>query len=198
MIIEEYINSGILHDYCVDALSADKRAEVERMCIQYPQVKKELEQMQQALEKFANASAKWKLPDMQEGIWSVLENINKEKAGDLNNLPVLNKYSDHNRWKRIIMPLMPKEIPNEPQITPLRNSDGVMQVLMVGKTGVDDEVHVNEKESFLVLEGECECYIGENVYRLGPGGFIEIPLHEHHNVKVISEYVVAVMQRIAV
>ena len=69
---------------------------------------------------------------------------------------------------------------------------------MIGKTGVDDEVHVNEKESFLVLEGECECYVGDNVYRLGPGGFIEIPLHEHHNVKVISEYVVAVMQRIAV
>ena len=198
MDITEYINSGILHDYCINALPADKRTEVERMCVLYPEVKKELEQMRQAFDKFADASSKWKLPEVKEGMWNVLENINKEKAGKLDDLPVLNKYSDHNRWKHIIQPLMPKEIPEDPLITPLRNSGGVMQVLMIGKTGVDDEVHENERESFLVLEGECECYIDDKVYNLGPGGFIEIPMYAHHNVKVTSDYVVAVMQRIAV
>ena len=198
MDIDDYINSGILHDYCINALTHAQRAEVERMSSLYPQVKKEIEQIQQALEKFANASSKWKLPDVQESIWSALENLNKEKAGNLNDLPLLNKYSDHNRWKNMVKPLLPGVIPEQPLVHLLRKSGGVMQVLMVGKTGVPDEVHDLEKECFLVLEGECECYIGKNVYRLGPGGFLEIPLHEHHNVKVISEYVVAVMQRIAV
>ena len=69
---------------------------------------------------------------------------------------------------------------------------------MISRTDVDDEVHEHEQESFLVLEGECECHIGDTVYRLGPGGFIEIPLHLNHNVRVLSPYVVAVLQHIAV
>jgi len=198
MDIEAYINSGILYDYCTNTLSAVKRIEVEQVCAEYPEIKKELLQIQHALDRFAGSSPMWPGEKIKEGIWNTLENINKEKAGDLNDLPVINKYSDHNRWKNIILPLMPRDIPEEPVITPLRNSGGVMQVLMIGKTGVEDEVHEQEQESFLVLEGECDCHIGDNVYRLGPGGFIEIPMYEHHDVKVISEYVVAVMQRIAV
>ena len=198
MDIEEYINSGVLHDYCINTLSAAKRLEVEQVCAEYPEIKRELLQMQQALEKFAEGAAKWPGAQIKEEIWGTLENLNKEKAGDLNDLPLINKYSDYNRWKKIVMPLMPKEIPDEPVITPIRNSGGVMQLLMIGRTGVPDETHENERESFLVLEGECECHIGDNVYRLGPGGFIEIPMYEHHNVKVLSEYVVAIMQQVAV
>ena len=198
MNIEEYINSGVLYDYCTNTLSAVQRTEVEQVCAQYPEVKRELLQMQQAFEKFAESTAKFPGEKIKEEIWGTLDNINKEKAGDLNDLPVINKYSDYTRWKRIVMPLMPKEIPQEPVITPIRNSNGVMQILMIGRTGVEDETHEHERESFLVLEGECECYIGDNVYRLGPGGFIEIPMYEHHNVKVLSDYVVAVMQHIAI
>ena len=198
MNIEEYINSGVLYDYCTDALTVAQQLEVEKICAQYPEVKKELLQMQQSLERFAEGAATSPAPALKENIWNTLDNINKEKAGDLNDLPVINKYSNHNNWKRIVMPLMPAEIPQEPVITPLRNANGVMQLLMIGRTGVDDETHEHEQESFLVLEGECECYIGDNVYRLGPGGFIEIPMYEHHNVKVLSDYVVAVMQHIAV
>lgn len=198
MDIKEYINSGVLYDYCTNALPAVKRIEVEQVCAKYPEIKKELLQIQQSLEKFAERTARWPGKKIKEDIWNTLNNINKEKAGDINDLPLLNKYSDHNRWKRIVIPLIPEEIPEEPVTTPLRNANGIMQMLMIGRTDVDGEVHEHELESFLVLEGECECCIGDNVYRLGPGGFIEIPLYEQHNVKILSEYVVAIVQRIAV
>ncbi len=198
MNIEEYINSGILHDYCINALSVAQQLEVEKVCARYPEVKRELLQMQQSLEQFAAGAAKMPGIAVKENIWNTLENINKEKAGDLNDLPVINKYSDHHRWQRMVIPLMPKSIPEERTMIPLRHTDKVMQVLVISRTDVDDEVHEHEQESFLVLEGECECHIGDNVYRLGPGGFIEIPLHLNHNVKVLSPYVVAVLQHIAV
>jgi len=64
--------------------------------------------------------------------------------------------------------------------------------------GYPDEVHTDVWESFIVLEGECECYIGtDTVVRLKAGGYLEIPMHEHHDVKIISDYVVGIMQRIA-
>jgi len=198
MNTEEYINSGVLHEYCINTLSASERIDVERVCDEYPEVKEELLEMQRALEKFAASVGKKPTVEVQQTIWGTLENINKEKAGDLNDLPLLNKYSDHNNWKRIVRPLMPANIPDERVMLPLRNENGVMQVLIISKTDVGEETHEHERESFLVLEGECECHIGDETWRLGPGGFLEIPLHKNHNIKVLSPYVVAVLQHVAV
>ncbi len=198
MDIQEYINSGILHDYCINALSDTERAGVEQVCARYPEVKKELQQMQRALEKFAERTSEQPADGLKQTIWNTLENINKERAGELDDLPLLNKYSDHNNWNRIVKPLIPRPVPEKRVVIPLRSSDGIMQCLIISRTDVDDETHIHERESFLVLEGECECHIGDNVYRLGPGGFLDVPLHQGHNVKVLSPYVVAVLQHVAV
>ena len=194
---EEYINSGILHEYCMNSLSENERIKVEQVCAQYPEVRDELQQMQQVLEKFAQSVGKKPASEVQQTIWGTLENINKEKAGDLNDLPLINKYSDHNNWKRIVKSLIPAQVPDERLMLPLRNLNGLLQVLVISKTDVDDEVHEHERESFLVLEGECECHVGNDTFRLGPGGFLEIPLYKSHNVKVLSPYVVAVLQHVA-
>ncbi len=187
-----------MHEYCINTLSAGERTEVERVCAQYPQVKSELLQMQRALEKFAESVGRKPAAEVQQTIWGTLENINKEKAGDLSDLPLLNKYSDHNNWKHIVKSLMPSRIPDERIVFPLRDANGVMQLLIISRTDVEEEVHEHERESFLILEGECECHIGDDTWRLGPGGFLEIPLHKNHNVKVISPYVVAVLQHVAI
>ena len=186
-----------MHDYCINNLPPLGRAEVERMCEQYPEVKKELQQLQNALNKFAERASKAPAQEIKHKIWNTLDNINKERAGDLRDLPLINKYSGHHNWISIVKPLMPAEIPQKRAMIPLRESDGIMQVLVISRTDVEDEVHENEKESFLVLEGECECAVGDQKYRLGPGDFREIPLHKNHNVKVLSAYVVAVLQHVA-
>ena len=181
----------------MNSLSENERIKVEQVCAQYPEVRDELQQMQQVLEKFAQSVGKKPASEVQQTIWGTLENINKEKAGDLNDLPLINKYSDHNNWKRIVKSLIPAQVPDERLMLPLRNLNGLLQVLVISKTDVDDEVHEHERESFLVLEGECECHVGNDTFRLGPGGFLEIPLYKSHNVKVLSPYVVAVLQHVA-
>lgn len=198
MNVQEYIDSGVLHEYCMNTLSETQKAEVERVCAQYPEVNNELHQLQKTLEQYANNAALWPGARLQETIWSTLDNLNKEKAGNLNDLPVINKYSDHNNWKRIVIPFMPEHVTKDFSVQTIRESGGVTQMLVISKIDVPDETHENERESFIVLEGECECYVGDNVYRLGPGGFIDIPMHTSHNVKVLSPYVVAVLQHIAV
>jgi mannose-6-phosphate isomerase-like protein (cupin superfamily) len=198
MNVQEYIDSGVLHDYCIHALTAAEKAEVEKMCARYPEVQEELSRMQEDLEKFAAQTEVWPPVQIKETIWSTLENLNKEKTGDLNDLPEINKYTDHNNWKRIVMPFMPQDLKNDRIVKTIRESAGITQMLIVSKTDVEEETHENEHESFIILEGECECLVGNKVIRLGPGGFLEIPLHTLHSVKVTSAYVVAVLQHIAI
>ena len=197
MNVQEYIDSGVLYDYCTGALTDAEKAAVEQVCAAYAEVRQELASLQSAIanEEDKPATAK---PALKDAIWNTLDNINKEKACDLSLGPVINKYSDYNNWKRMVRPFMPSEMSTDREIKTIRNSGGVTQMLIVSKTDVAEEVHEHERESFIVLEGECACYIGDECYHLGPGGFIEVPLHIPHNVHVLSPYVVAVLQHVAV
>ncbi len=196
--VQEYIDSGVLHDYCMNVLSDYERAVVQMMCKKHPEVKEELELLQQSLTRFAEQRATQPATQVKEAIWGTLENINKEKAGDLNDLPILNKYSNHINWLRMVQPIMPETMNEAVVMIPLRNHGGITQTLAISTLGVPDETHEDERESLLVLDGECECCIGDDVFRLGPGGFIEIPLHVHHNVRLLTPKVTAVVQHVAV
>jgi len=198
MNVQDYIDSGILHDYIMGSLTAAESAGVEQVCALYPEIQAELTRMRAAIDHFTDDIAVTPPAEMQDNIWDKLDNINKERTGDISALPVVNKYSDHNNWKRIVAPFMPQTIPDERIARVLRHSGGVTQVLIISTTDVEEEVHEHEQESFIILEGECECHVGDNVIRLGPGGFIDIPLHVSHNVKILSPYVVAVLQHVAV
>jgi len=94
--------------------------------------------------------------------------------------------------------LIPEGIPEGKDLQILRHNDSVTQILVTSSVDVADEVHHHERESFLVLEGECECHIGDTIVKLGPGGYIEIPMYEHHNLQIRSQRVVAVLQHMAV
>lgn len=198
MNIQEYIDSGVLEAYCLGALTAEEYADVERMYDNHEVVKHELNAIRNALGQYA-AQVAITPPDALSGqIWNVLDNLNKENAADLHNLPVINRHTDYKKWKAIVLPFAPQPRKGEFLTKVLRHTDTVTQVLIVATVDVPDEVHTNELESFIVLEGECECIIGDKSYRLSPGQYIEIPLHTHHDVQIRSAYVMAIMQRIAV
>jgi quercetin dioxygenase-like cupin family protein len=197
MNIEAYIESGTLYNYCLGILSNEEMASVEMICAQYPEIKKELTELEDLFAKYGQLAAAAPVPTLEQNIWSTLDNINKERHGDLSNLPIINKYSDYQHWKRIVQPLLPAEI-NSEKIAILQANEKITQVLFVSGTAIPDETHEHERESFIVLEGECECCIDGQPIRLGPGGFIEIPMYTHHDVKAITPWVVAIMQRIAI
>ncbi len=197
MNIAEYIESGVLYNYCLGILSAEENAEVERLAAQYQEIRKELAGLQETMQHYSEQAAVAPRAELQQDIWSTLENINKERHGDLNDLPIINKYSDYRHWQRIVQPLIPEDKHTE-KIAVLQANEKITQVMFVSSKAIPDETHEHERESFIVLEGECDCCIDGKVIRLGPGGFIEIPMYTHHDVTAVSSYVIAIMQRIAV
>ncbi|MBC7688849.1 MAG: cupin domain-containing protein, partial [Aquabacterium sp.] len=60
------------------------------------------------------------------------------------------------------------------------------------------EVHDDEFEKFLIVEGSCTITVGQEVTELFPGDFFAIPLYKKHVVKVTSAVACKIiLQRIA-
>ncbi len=73
MNIKEYIESGLLEAYVLDALNEQERSEVEANIARYPELAAELASIEAAMLNFALANAK-QVPDfMQDKIWNAIE-----------------------------------------------------------------------------------------------------------------------------
>ena len=58
MDVKEYISSGVLELYAMDALSDSERNEVEKACASHREIAEELERVQDALNDYASVYAR--------------------------------------------------------------------------------------------------------------------------------------------
>ncbi len=185
--------------YALDLLDAIEKEDVELMISFFPELKKELDSIQHALEMYAASRSVQPRAHVKDKIKDAISNFEKEQEMDPINLPLISCYSDHNKWLNLVrdvIPLAPEG--DSPFIKVLHKSDKVLQVVVVSATNFEDEVHDDEYESFLILKGRCKCTVGESVRFMEEGEFMAIPLHEHHTVEVLTEAVVAIVQRVAI
>lgn len=194
MEIQEYIKSGILEQYCLGLLDANEQEEVVQMSLIYPEIKQELDEIENTIEKIALTNAVSPKIDLKSKILRSLGFSDEEERLDINNLPVTHKDSIHKNWLNAVEHLIPLEPVDDFSCTVLRQDEQVTQMLVITKLDVPPEIHDDIAESFFILKGECVCNVGGRVYQLGPGDFLDIPLYQEHNVKLLSPYVVAILQ----
>lgn len=194
--VQEYINSGIIEEYCLGILPPDKMAEVARLAREYPEIDYEIDRTIQALMAYeANESALD--PDLKYHILDTVSQLSDASVFDINNLPLINIHSDVAQWQRTLAPIQPTRDYRNLYAHTLRDDEQVVQQLVWVKFEVRPETHHDEQESFLILEGECECTISEEAIRLAAGGYVEIPRDVEHNVQVLSAHPVkAIVQRL--
>lgn len=198
MNIQAYIDSGVLEEYFLGQLDEAGNGEVLHLCNQYPELQRELAAIETSFGNYAMANNVAPAHYMKERIWATLDNLNKEKTIDLNNLPLINSYTDTTKWMGLVKPFIPEHIAGERITRVLQDTENVFQLFVISKTDFEDETHTDLLESFIILEGECECTVGDEVFRVSAGGYAAIPLHTPHTVRIISPYVIAIMQRVAV
>jgi mannose-6-phosphate isomerase-like protein (cupin superfamily) len=192
MDIRRFIESGILEEYCLGLLSAEDAAFVIELTLLYPEVKHELEKIELAMERLAAEEEVKPDPALRNKILSAL--IYSDHPLDINNLPMVNKYSNAEDWFDLLKHLIPAEPPKGIFMETIRQDNKIAQMFVVACADVPPETHTDTMESFFILEGECRCTVGEDVVTLGPGGFIEIPLHTLHDVKMLTPRVIAILQ----
>lgn len=78
MNIQEIIESGIIELYVMNALPEDEAAEVEALAVEHPEILMEIENIQDALQSYAQAQAIEPNPELKD---RVLEKINAESIG---------------------------------------------------------------------------------------------------------------------
>ena len=202
MNAQEYIESGLVQDYCLGLLQGQEKRDFETALAIYPMLLAEVELYQLTMENYAKGHGIKPPTETKAQIWETLQNLEREEKMDLQNLPLINKYSDHNHWLSVVKPLLPAEIGETKFLKVITHTPKVLQILAKSSSYFEDEIHTDEMESFIILEGECECTIGQGegakIIHLKPGGYIEIPLHEHHDVRILTPSVTAIIQRIAI
>ena len=68
MDIKEYINSGVVEMYAMHALNPQEKAEFEQKLLLYPELKKELQKVQESLDDYSESHASNPRPELRAKI----------------------------------------------------------------------------------------------------------------------------------
>ena len=195
--LKYYLESGIIEDYCLEALSESETKDVFRLSTEFPEIKKAILECQNTLEKFAKTQSELPPLELKNKLLAVIDNLLLEESISTENPPLISKYSNSKLWLDFAKPLLPVDAIDDIHLQVLKDDANVFLTVIWTKTDILSEIHENEQESFLILEGECECFVGNKRYVLGPGDYFEVPMFTSHNVNLLTPKVLAILQRIA-
>lgn len=198
--VKEYIDSGILEHYVLGCTSAEESIQVELLINEYPAIRMEITAIQTALECYAMEHAITPNPVIKPFLLATIDYSERLKNGEpATQPPVLHAKSvieDYTNWlNRADMIARGEENIYAKIIgyTP----EAITAIVWI-KDYAPQEVHDNELERFLVVEGSCNIIVEEEVYALVAGDYFAIPLHKGHMVKVTSALPCKIiLQRIA-
>jgi mannose-6-phosphate isomerase-like protein (cupin superfamily) len=190
MNIKEFIESGILEQYVLGTTGKIESEEVERMARTYPEVKNELEKISDTIEDIARATAKTPGKTIKPFLLATIDFMERMEKGEQPTFPpVLNESStinDYNSWLSREDMILPIDAPDL-YAKIIGAPPGIVTAIVWIKEDSPKEVHHDEHERFLIVEGTCDILIEDKVHQLVPGDFFEIPLHKYHIVKVTSK-----------
>ena len=198
MNLQPYIASGILELYVLDLLSQAEKIGVERMLKVYPILREEVLAIETDLENYAHINAIPPSKKLEKEITEIVNNLSIEQHISFEQLPRINEYSNYLNWLPLIEPIKPNKIDDGIFNKVLQHNEQITQVLVVSEINIPEEIHDDELESFLILEGYCECIVSGKSRFMGPGDFMAIPLYEPHDVIVKSKQVIAILQRVKI
>lgn len=199
--ISTFIDSGILEAYVLGLTSNDENTEVETMAATHQEVRFSINAFEEKLEKqsFANAIAPPAL--VKTMVMASIDYMGRLGNGEIETYPPIlekgAKIIDYANW--LNRPDMLAPIGFEGTYVKIISHTPQMTTAIAWITDMaPSEVHEDEFENFLVVEGTCDFTIGTVLHQLVAGDFLSIPLFQPHHFKVTSKCACkVVLQRIA-
>ena len=186
-----YIDSGNLERYCFELFNTELGQEIVVLRDLHPEIGFELNAIEQTIEKMALSQAIQPRTGLKN---QILAAVFAEDIISLDNLPPTSKYSNYESWLKAVEHLIPAEPFDDFFAQVLMQNEQIAQTLVITRLNVPEEVHEVVAESFLILKGSCACTVGNKVFTLNAGDYLDIPLHTNHDIKILSPYVVAILQ----
>lgn len=199
--VEAFIKSGILEMYVLGVATDAEIKEVEQMAAAHAEVRAEIDEISGVLKGYAEWGVEAPNSTVKPLIMASIEYYERMKKGEQPAFPpVLNEKSTLNEYRQwlnrpdMVLPanftdIYVKLIGYTPQVT---------SAIVWIKSETPHEVHRDEHEKFLIVEGTCDIVIDGTAHSLVPGDYMSIPLHAGHVVKVTSKTPCKViLQRVA-
>ncbi len=201
MDIQKYIDSGILKMYVLGYTNDSENEELLNLMEQFPELKKELEKSEEELLNFTSKNEVAPHPSLQPLVFATFDYIKRMESGEIPvQAPILNKNSniqEFQEWINRVDFVAPEEF-EEIHAKIICATPEITCAMVWIKNMAPEEVHTDESERFLILDGTCTIRVGEEFHQLVPGDFFQIPLHLDHEVIVTSKIPCKViLQRIA-
>ena len=190
-----------MEGYVAGLLDEEEQAEVKRMSLLFSEVKDELEMIGISLESYAKEQAIKPSTTVKALLMAAVDFTERLKAGEeVIDPPILNERSvilDFLYWLQQPVFQLPERF--DGLYARLINAKPAYSTAVVWiKEMAAEEVHHDEYEKFLIVEGSCVVTIDHQEFKLYPGDYISIPLYKNHSLRVTSTIPCkAILQRIA-
>ena len=199
--LKEYIESGILESYVLGITNDEESAEVEEMVATYNEIRSEINMISESIEKYALLHTMEPPITIRPFLLATIDYTERLKNGEPVTIPpVLHEGSliaDYADWLNAEAATVPDDFNNLHARIIGYTPEAITAIVWI-KEFAPPEVHTDELEKFLIVEGTCNITIGEEVHRLVPGDMLSIPLYISHHVKVTSAIPCKlILQRIA-
>ena len=200
--IENYINSGILEIYVLGLTTPEENTEVLAMANSHIEIRNEIDIIIDTLKCLSENDAPVKPSEtIKPFLFSIIDYTERLKAGEeICEPPILNpdsKIIDYSEWLERSDIFLPEDF-NEFHAKIIGYTKEAITTITWIKSGAPIEVHENEFERFLIIEGSCDITIDDKIHHLKVGDYMEIPLHVNHNLVVTSKIPCKViLQRVA-
>lgn len=181
MNINNIIDSGILEAYCLGTLPDFEARKITDLAAENPELSQMIDDILVVLSKVDNNSLN---PELKPKVLNHLDQFFKDTIIDLKNPPLIDKNSDAKAWKMATNHIIEPKGSEDLEVFPIINTKSIELNLVWLRTELLEEAHPEEdfKESFLILEGECECDFGGMIVRFKSGDYFEVPANTKHRI----------------
>ena len=198
--VSEYIETGILELYVLGIASDEERNDVERLALEHVEIREEIEEIKVSIEVYGDAYKLEPNPVIKPFLMAIIDYTERLKSGEPPSVPPLltenSTVADYHQWL------------NRPDMVTADTEDVFAKIIGYTpeattaivwlKDYAPHEVHDNEYERFLIVEGTCDIIVEDEINQLVPGDYFAIPLHKKHMIKVTSSIPCKViLQRVA-
>lgn len=197
MSSKDFIESGILEQYVFGMATAEECEEVERMAATDTGIREELQAIELAMETIARADGIKPDPTVKPFLMATIDYTERLTNGEQPASPPLlhtgSSAADYAQWLERADMTAPTTEDFYAKI--IGYTPEALTAIVWLNDYAPTEVHDDEYERFLVVEGSCEILVEDEVNILGPGDYFAIPLFKMHSIKVTSSVPCKVIQQ---
>ena len=193
----KYLDTGLLEEFCLGLLPENEAIEIVQASEKFPEVRERIESIEEGLKAALQMQPSQHL---KSKILQQLDALASDSLPNLANPPLIHRYSDATKWNNVVSGLKPVHDFDGLKVHPILKTETIEMYVAWVYNSLEEQGHDENEfaESFLILEGSCECNIGGKIHYLKPGDYLEIPFHTKHTITSTSQglgYVKAILQR---